>query len=92
MIFIGLCIYAFVEGITVVTVEHPLVVEKNNSDIEELLTKAGDKKATATCDEEGFWAKYNVWGDIDAVYTPLYSDKIDISTSCDELLDDGISQ
>jgi len=87
-IFLGLCVYAFVEGVTVVTVENPLAVELDSNEAEGAL-KVIDGKVTAPCEEESFWAKYNVWGDIGSVYTPTDSDeavskKVDESISCDE--------
>ena len=68
-IFIGFCVYAFVEVITVISVESLVAVEQDSSAAEEVVIKASDKKATAACQEEGLWAKYIVWGTLGGLYT-----------------------
>ena len=96
-IFLGLCVYAFIEGVTVITVENPYAVEQGSTETEGPLKKAIDKKSTVLCDVESFWAKYNVWGDTDVVYAPSENDeaaekKVDENISCDEPFEDGARQ
>lgn len=92
-IFIGLCVYAFVEGVTVITVEQQQQAAEGASLVEE-----SDTATAKPCEEEGgFWAEYNVWGNTDTLYGPAESTEavegsVDENISCDELFEDGINQ
>jgi len=97
VISIAVCVYAFVEGVTVMTVENPHAAEEVTSETEGPLKKAIDKNSTVLCEIESFWSKYNVWGDTDTVYGPAEHDeavenKVDESIGCDEPLEDTVSQ
>ena len=92
-IFLCVCVYAFIKYVPITYVEgpqqHQIVVEDDSPQAEELLKKAIDKKATVPCEDESFWAKYDIWGDTSTVYAPSESDeattkKMDESISCDE--------
>jgi len=90
-ISIAVCVYAFVEGVTVITVENP------HAEPEGPLKKAIDKKSTVLCEIESFWSKYNFWGDTDTVYAPAENNeaaenKVDESIGCVEPLEDTVSQ
>jgi len=85
VIFIGICVYAFVEGVTVITVQSP----QGTNEAEGPLKKAIDKNSTVLCEIESFWLEYNIWGDTDTVYAPAENDeketkKMDESVACEE--------
>ena len=92
-ILLCVCVYIFIKYVPITYVEGPqkpqIVVERDSSQTEESLKKATDTKTAEPCEDESFWAKYNIWGDTGTVYRPSESDeaatkKMDESISCDE--------
>ncbi|EGG98431.1 hypothetical protein imdm_12 [gamma proteobacterium IMCC2047] len=68
-----LCVYAFIEGVEVVTVKNEVGTQTDGP-----LKQAIDKRTTLFCKIESFWAKYDVWGDTDTVYRPAAEAKADV--------------
>ena len=93
-ISIGLCVYAFVEGVTVITVESQ---QQQAAEDAIALVEKSDTETAKPCEEAGFWATYDVWGDTDTLYGLGKSEdaaegNADKNISCDEPFEDGINQ
>ena len=74
-----LCVYAFIEGVEVVTVKNEVGTQTDGP-----LKQAIDKRTTLFCKIESFWAKYDIWGDTDTVYRPAAEAKADVAPTSEQ--------
>lgn len=95
-ISLAVCVYAFVEGVTVITVEdqQKIAAEQGSAEAERPPEMVVEGKSTEPCESESIWTTYNIWGDTDSIYRasengPEAETKVEESVSCEEPLESG---